>query len=298
MPENTNLLERALKRERTARKRAEKLLETRSLELYKSNKSLQESYLATVEVFANLLGGRNNRSPESLRKLGRDAKVLANCMNLNDNQKQDIYIAGVLCDLGKLSLPDEITSKPLVKLSAKERKIFCTHPQLGHDALMALAPLEPVAQTILQHCEYYNGSGYPNRLQGNQISLSGRILCIVKDFDALLRGILLAEELSQSEAITYLRSHRGTHYDENLVDEFIGVLETSEAHNEDISEQRLTPSSLREGMLLTRDLMSNQGVMILPEGQRLSAELIGKLQRISKQRGSDILLYVGAKFEG
>lgn len=288
----SNPLERALKRERKARKRAEELLEARSRELYTSKKALEGAYSATVEVFASLVGGKSGRSSESLRRLGRSARKLARQIGLDDERSQTTYLAAILCDLGKLALPDEIVEKPVMELSRKEREQFSMHPRLAYEALIALEPLEAVATTILQHCELFDGSGYPGGLTWDEIPEESQVLCVVKDFDGLKNGILLTAELTEAEAVEYLESHKNKRYGPRIVDAFVAQIQSAAEENDSMAEQRLTPASLREGLILTRDLVNDKGALILPAGQRLSTPLIEKLRRLSEDRDVEILLYV------
>lgn len=271
-------LERRLARERTARKRAEELLETRARELFESKKALEDAYSATVEVFASLVGGKSGRSASSLRALARDARRLAKLSGLDAAQAQTVYLAALLCELGKLALPDDVVGKPLTQLTPPERKAFCTHPRLAYEALMVLPPLEAVAKTILHHCELFSGKGYPDRLSWDEISTESKVLCVVKDFDALRRGILLPESLTETEALEYLQGQRDIAYSAELVDRFTGMLRQRAEHEEGLKEMRLAPRSLRAGMSLTRDLTNDGGVLILPAETELDDALVAKLQ--------------------
>lgn len=284
-------LDRALARERKARKKAEELLETKSRELYHSKKALEDAYSATIEVFSNLFGERSGRSPESLRRLGRDAKRFALAVGCDADAAQSLYFAAILSDLGKLALADEITNKPLAKLSKPEFEAFCRHPQIAHEALFALQPLESVAEIIYAHCELYDGSGYPQRLSHDEIPFDAQLLCIVKDFDGLLRGRILETAITSTEALEYLRGHKDVRYSADLVDKFIAFVNCSEAYNDSFEEQRLTPSSLRTGMMLTRDLLNEQGILVLPQGQVLTETLIEKLRRIAKRHVNEMMVY-------
>ncbi|MEM8499752.1 MAG: HD domain-containing phosphohydrolase [Pseudomonadota bacterium] len=284
-------LERALTRERKARKKAEELLETKSRELYHSKKALEDAYSATVEVFANLFGERSGRSPESLRRLGRDAKRFALSVGRDTDAAQSLYMAAILCDLGKLALADEITAKPLAKLSKPEFETFCRHPQITHEALFSLSPLENVADIIYAHCELFDGSGYPQRLNHDEIPFDAQLLCIVKDFDGLLRGKILESAITSAEAIEYLKGHKDVRYSADLVDSFIDFVNDSERYSESFEEQRLTPSSLKMGMVLTRDLLNEQGILVLPQGQILTEILIEKLRRIAKRHVNEMMVY-------
>lgn len=292
MDQQIQVLEKALTRERKVRKLAESQLETRSRELYLANKELEDSYAATVEVFSNLFGARSGRSPDSLRRLGRETKAFAAFIGLSNESQKDLYLAAMLCDLGKLAIADELLDKPLMDLTKSERKLFIVHPMLAHESLIALPPLERAGEIILQHCEYFDGSGYPQGLTWEEIAIESRVLCLTKDFDGLTRGKIVRGELTSQEAIEFVDGHTGSRYEKELAQRFIEFISTEREQLEDLNEQRLTPGSLREGMILTRDLENDEGVLILPSGHCLSKELIDKLKLISKRRQSDILLYV------
>lgn len=291
-PDKLAKLERALKRERAARKQAEQLLERRARELYLSNQQLEDAYASTVEVFASIIGGRNGRTSESMRELARQAASLASRLELGSERAQTVYLAAALCDLGKLALPDAIVEKTYLDLSRSERAVFQTHPDLAYEALIALPKLEAVAQTIRCHCEHQDGRGYPRRLKEAEIPTEASILSVVKDFDALRNGILVEGNLTDGEAIQYLLSHRSKRYAPAVVDEFVALLQEQAVAEEAREETRLTPLSLRPGMQVTRDLMNGNGVLILPAGRVLNETIIDKLRAIAKERATDWLVYV------
>ena len=109
-PPDTAVLERALARERAARKAAETQLETRSRELYLAPRQLEAQYRHTVEVFASLVGGRRGRSGSSLRGLARVAKAFAAHVGMSEHDQATVRTSAMLCDLGKLVLPEELMS--------------------------------------------------------------------------------------------------------------------------------------------------------------------------------------------
>ncbi len=285
-------LQKALARERKARKLAENLLETRSRELFHSKRELEESYAATVEVFSNLFGARSGRSPESLRRLGRETRSFAAHIGLPAETQRHLYLAAMLCDLGKLAIADELLLKPLMELSDDEKQQFVLHPLLAHESLIALPPLEIASEIVLQHCEHFDGGGYPLGLNWNETSLESQVLCLSKDFDGLTRGKIVHGELTSLEDIKFIEGHRGDRYDYNLADRFIEFMTTHREQLQDLKEQRLAPGSLVAGMILTRDLKNDEGVLILPAGRRLSDAMIRKLASISKRRQRDVMLYV------
>ena len=288
---------RALVRERKARKRAEELLENRSRELYESKKELEKAYLATVEVFASLLSDRRARSSEDLRRMATHAKLLGERAGFSQEQARVMHLATVLCDIGKLALPDILVDMPYVQLSREQVQLFQKHPQFAYQALMALPPLEAVATAILSHCERVDGSGYPNKVKGDAIPLESRVLAIVKDFDALKRGVIVKESLTEAESLRYLRTHAGERYDKALVAAFAKIIEEKEDNAEQLSEQRLTPSSLRPDMVVTRDMTNANGLLVIPAGQELNEKLIAKLRHMEDEHPGQILIYVRVQAE-
>lgn len=285
-------MERALKRERLARKRAEELLENRSRELYDSKKALEASYAATVEVFASLIGGKSRRSPSDLRAIARDARSLGRILNLDAERIRVLYLSALLCDMGKLALPDSLLERPVSSFNLHEREHFHSHPKLAFDALIALKPLEHVAAVIKDHCELYDGQGYPNKRTWDEITIESKILCVIKDFDALKRGLLVDESLTELEAIEFLLSHRDKRYERSLVDEFVAMIRANNQGTRSHDELRLAARSLRPGMTLSRDLTNTQGVLILPAEYVLDEAVIEKLRAMSDTRDRSLFPYV------
>ena len=188
-----------------------------------------------------------------MRNIADHARGIAQAIGVPDDMCKQVHLAGVLCDFGKMTLPDEIIRQPYSSLSPDDKRRFQQHPAIAEEALLTLQPLEEVATFIRQHCEHMNGSGYPDGLVGDQISLGARALSVAKDYDALIRGFLVGEELTDSEAIEYLKRNAGQRYDPTAVEAFVALLENQHGAEADLAEFRLTPENLEPGMVLTRD---------------------------------------------
>ncbi|MCR5666575.1 MAG: HD-GYP domain-containing protein [Eubacterium sp.] len=114
------------------------------------------------------------------------AMLVANKMNLQENSIRNIAMAGILHDIGKVKIPDEILNKP-GKLTVEEFDIIKKHPVYGYDLMRNIKGLEEeVGLGILQHHENINGSGYPYSLKAGEISYMGKILSVVDVYDALV----------------------------------------------------------------------------------------------------------------
>lgn len=282
-PPDTAVLERALARERAARKAAETQLETRSRELYLAQRQLEAQYRHTVELFASLVGGRRGRSASSLRGLVRIAKAFAAHVGMSEHDQATVRTSAMLCDLGKLVLPEELMSVSVHEMTREQRRVFNQHPRLAYEMIVSLEPLGQVAQLILQHAELYDGSGYPHGLEWSDVS-GAQLLCIVKDHDALTSGVLMPDALTEADATQYLIEQRNRRYSSDLVDAWIAFRETMDKREAPSApvEAALTTVQLTPGLVLTRDLTNEAGVLILGAGQEMTENTIERFRALDR----------------
>jgi response regulator RpfG family c-di-GMP phosphodiesterase len=284
--------ERRYEREREARKVAELQLEERSRELFVAQKKLEQQYAKTIEVFASLMSGRSGRSRTSLRELARRTKKFGEALNLDNTEVNDLHLSAMLCDIGKITLSDEVLATPIFEMSKEQFSIFSSHPRLAYEALLTLEPLASVAKIVRDHAELFDGSGYPKGKRWDDISLSARILCMEKDHDAMMNGILTPKAATEAGARQFMLDNRGTRYDAEMVDLWIDLQDSFDADQTASDEKALHPSALIEGMVLTRDLTSTDGVLMLGAGQVLSQQLIEKLSELDRSANEEFVLYI------
>ncbi len=127
-----------------------------------------------------------------------------------------------LHDIGKLHIPNTILKKSS-RLSKTEWEAVQQHPLDGYDMVCALPSFEDTAGIILYHHEWYNGSGYPYGLKGENIPLGARICSLVDTLDALTSHRPYRNPISFPEAFIWIESERGTHFDPFLVDTFTAI---------------------------------------------------------------------------
>lgn len=250
---------------------------------------MDESFVATVQVFASLIQA-GTRDTVSVRKIAELAQATAQMLGLSASQQRDIHLAGLLCDLGKLTLPDELIRVPVASMNAKQAAEFKRHTVNAEKILLPLKPLARVAVILRSHNERLDGLGYPDGLKGDAIPIESKVLHVVKDYDALTRRLIMPEALTPTEAVRYLEDYAGKRYDKNVVAAFLKVLQ-SEKRDDDLRELRVSVIGLKPGMLVTRDLVNEHGVLMVPRGRRLDQLAIDTLQRIAE--GADgFVLYV------
>lgn len=138
-------------------------------------------------------------------------------MNFSEEQIEGTKIAGLIHDLGKISIPSEILSKP-GRITDDEFSLIKTHPQVGYDILKKVKFPWPIAQTVLQHHEKMDGSGYPSGLLGEKILIEARILSVADVVEAISSHRPYRPALGVDAALEEISKNRDVLYDPEVVD--------------------------------------------------------------------------------
>ena len=201
--ENAQLYE-AVQQELAERKRAEE-------ELRQSHVKLRGALEGTVNVLVSAIELRDPYTAGHQRRSTQLACAIAKEMGFSQEQVEVLRMAGLIHDIGKITIPAEILSKPS-QLRDIEWALIKAHPEVGYNILKAVEFPWPVAEIVLQHHERLNGSGYPQGLSGNGILIRARILAVADVVEAMAshrpyrptRGLDMAlEEVSQNRGVLY-----------------------------------------------------------------------------------------------
>lgn len=258
-------------------------------------KEMKRSYVTSIPVFANLVEMREGKAAGHSRRVAEQARLVARQLEMTEEDVENIYFAGLLHDIGKIGLPDALISRPYVGLSPRERSLMDKHPAMGAAALLALEAMEGVSKIIRSHHERFDGKGYPDQIFGDRIPLGARILAVVSDYDALQIGALIDEPATPAEARAFLINNKGLRYDPEVVDAFSKVLDAQPVQDTLIRELKLTSDGLREGMVLARDLVNSDGMLLLTKGHNLTETMIMKIRRFEKDTGKSLVIHVESK---
>jgi PAS domain S-box-containing protein/putative nucleotidyltransferase with HDIG domain len=193
---------------------ARKLLDEERSESFKRTK---ETLDATVNSIAMIVETRDPYTTGHQLRVSHLARDIATEMGLTLDQKEFIGTAAIIHDIGKLSIPSEILSKP-TKLTTLEFELIKTHSQSGYNILKDINFPWPVATVILQHHERMNGSGYPNKLKGKDILLEARIVAVADVVEAISSHRPYRPTLGINFALDEITQNRAILYDANVVD--------------------------------------------------------------------------------
>lgn len=268
----------------------EQQVQARTAQLSEANTRLQRSYLTSIKIFSGLMELRLGARAGSGKRVANLARQVARSMELPVNTVQDIFVAGLLHDVGFMALPDSIIARPVSRLSPEEVLMYKRHPVLGEQSLMALDDHHNVAALIRWHHERFDGSGYPDQLAGSAIPLGARILAVVSTFNDLIDGHLSLKPLTETEAKTLLQRGRGTQFDPEVLDVFLHL--THVAPVKPPSTVSVPVEQLQPGMVLGKDFRTLEGVLLLHSGQSLSTSLIQRFRHYSEEESTALSLEI------
>jgi PAS domain S-box-containing protein len=172
---------------------------------------------STVQAIAVTVETRDPYTAGHQRRVADLARSIATEMNLPAEQIDGIRMAATIHDLGKISVPAEILSKP-TKLTALEFSLIKTHAQSGHDILQDIDFPWPIARMILEHHERMDGSGYPNGLSGDNILMESRILAVADVVESMASHRPYRPSLGIEAALEEIEKNKGALYDNTVAD--------------------------------------------------------------------------------
>jgi putative two-component system response regulator len=196
-----------------------KLLEQ---EVAKATKELIDKEHETLKILGKTAKYKDPETASHIARVAYYSKMLAREYGLNEKEQDLIYYAAPFHDIGKIGVEDKILLKP-ARLDEEELKIMQNHSMIGYDILKDAKSdyLQAGATIALTHHEKYDGTGYPNKLKGEDIHIYGRIVAIADVFDALTSQRPYKKAWEINEAMNFLTENRAKHFDPKLVDIFI-----------------------------------------------------------------------------
>lgn len=190
---------------------------------------LSELDRETRNQFLTLLRFHDGETEDHMERVGLYSEIIARNIGLNGRDCYEISLAAPLHDIGKIAILDSILQKPS-KLESAELELMRRHAEIGAEILSQSSSsiMRLAAEISMSHHEWWNGDGYPHRLTGNAIPLSGRIVSIADVFDALTSDRPYKRAWSFSEAVEYVIGRSGIQFDPLCVGAFSAGLDDVE----------------------------------------------------------------------
>jgi len=203
--------------------RYQKLLEERE-KLQKAHKRLLDAYEATIEGWSHAMDLRDRETEGHSRRVAELTIRLAQAMEMSEEEIVHIRRGALLHDMGKIGIPDSILHKP-DKLTDIEWEVMQKHPQFAFKMLGSIEYLRESLDIPYFHHEKWDGSGYPQGLKGEQIPIAARIFAVADVWDALTSDRPYRSAWSGEEALAYIRDQSGKHFDPQVVEVFLKMVE-------------------------------------------------------------------------
>ena len=308
---NANLEKEVLKRTHELRNTLDELKDT--------NATMKKNYLGTVKILSSLIEMRESRNRGHAKRVAELCRQIGDLFELKPEHKQDLFIAAMIHNIGKIGLSDELLSKPLLELDNDEYSAFMKHCVIGEGTLMSLDSMSNVSKIIRTQFEKVDGKGYPDNLTSDEIPLGARILSVARDFDLLVNGNLDKKQHNESSAISILENFNGKKYDPDVLEKLCkiygvrpgagsvkagpGVVkEVEEVSAEKTTHKKATQrvnrvlsNGLEPGMVLAYEVVTAEGMLLLSEGHVLTDAIIKKLVDYEARLGTEFEFHIKAE---
>jgi HD-GYP domain-containing protein (c-di-GMP phosphodiesterase class II) len=185
---------------------------------------LRGAFVQSVIALANAIDIRDTYTNKHSQQIANWAAKTARRLGCPPEEINEVYLGGLLHDIGKIGIPDVIMQKP-AKLSAEEWQIVHTHPKLGAELISPIKKLANVSPMIEFSHERYDGRGYPYGIRGEAIPLGARIISVVDSYSAMLDRRPYKEPYSVDKIVTELKQNAGKMYDPKVVDAFLVIIQ-------------------------------------------------------------------------
>jgi HD-GYP domain-containing protein (c-di-GMP phosphodiesterase class II) len=176
----------------------------------------RELFFGTVSALSQAIDAKDGFTRGHADRVSRIAGAIAREMHVAEKQIEQIELAGLLHDIGKIGVEDRILMKPM-RLDADEQELMRRHPIYGASILEPSAALRPLVQMVLHHHENFDGSGYPEGLKGEDIPMGSRIIIVADAYEAMTSDRIYRKAIGHEKAMDQLNKYKGIQFDPTIV---------------------------------------------------------------------------------
>jgi response regulator RpfG family c-di-GMP phosphodiesterase len=254
-----------------------------------ANDKLKQNFVTTIKVISSMLDLRGSNRAGHARQIAELARQLAVKLELDAREVQEIFIAALLHDIGKIGFSDEMLATPLTQMHGDLLGQYRKHPVRAEELLMPLEDLRGSAAMLRAQLERFDGNGFPYGLTGLAIPVGARILALAIDYFNLQQGAMVQRHLRPDEARSLIMDSSGKRYDPNVVLAFRQLMDGEAAPGAGVE---VLSGELLPGMVLARDLVSRDGLMLLTTDHVLDARMIQQVQDFESKSGHRLQIWI------
>jgi response regulator RpfG family c-di-GMP phosphodiesterase len=273
-------------------------VQERTHELSVANDKLKANYVTTLKVFSTLIDMRGGNLAGHARRVADMARRIALKLELDSKLVQEIFVAGLLHEIGKVGFADELLGMPVGMMKSQQLDIYRKHTVLAEQLLLPLPDLKDVSEIISGQFERFDGAGFPAQLAAEAIPIGTRILTLASDYDNMQIGALTHNKLTSEEAKIIITHSSGKRYDPQVVAAFMhltGGAQREESERAKVRERAVTSGEMLAGMVLSRDLITLNGLLMLSIDHILDEHLIQKIRDFEKSGNMKLTAWIRAE---
>ncbi|RJQ44150.1 MAG: response regulator [Nitrospiraceae bacterium] len=268
-------------------------IQNKSKELEKLNENLKHNFRNSILAFSGLIELRDKKTANHSKNVAELSVRIAKAMQLPDDKIKTVMIAALLHDIGKIGIPDSLFAINVENLDADGMKQYMQHSVRGQAAIDQVEDLRDAGVLIRHHHEWYNGTGFPDKLSGDHIPLGARIICLADFIDRTINTT--AESNPLEYTLKRVVKDLGIQFDLKFLNYYekpARELYSEVKHTATVVEVELKPDKLQPGMILSRDVKSGTGLTLLIKGITLNGKHIESIKRYYQLDPSETGIFV------
>ena len=246
-----------------------KLVAQQNKQLSQMNAALEQNLMRSMEICVHTMETFYPMLGNQARRVNQLCKSLSKILQLNAEDARVLESSALLYDIGLVGVPRQIIKQwweDPGSLDQAEQALIQQHPILGQELTAFGSSLDPVGEIIRAHHECFDGSGYPDQLEGENIPWLARLLSVAVAY--------ASSRLTDTETVEKIKAGAGTLYDPEAVRAFLRAQMVAVIPRK---ERQIMLSELRPGMVLARGIHTYNGLLLVSEGQQMNATFIEKV---------------------
>ncbi len=273
----------------------ESRVEERTREIAAMNKQLEENFLISVRVMAQLTGMHSEVVGNHSKRVAMLCHEVGIRKGMSAEDLFQLEAAASLHNIGNVGIDPEVFKKPKDSLTAEEKEKLQNNPLRG-EAVLKLVPNLTKAANYLRHMqELFNGQGYPEHLKGEDIPLASRIIAVVEAYDTFLNLSSSFESTTPSDALRYLQDRSPSFFDPDVVSVLATCLTEEKRRRQESEIVEINLKELRPGMVLSQDLILADGKKLLSKDNQVQQDDLYKIKKYQETNSILATVYVYRK---
>jgi len=246
------------------------------------HQKLEKSFLGSIQIMATLSEMSSPLVGSHSKRVAGLCRAIAQSLGVKGQDLIQLFVAATLHDVGKVGLDAEVLTKSPNSCTLREREIIQSHVIRGESILGKVQNLDQAQVFVRHHHEQFDGTGYPDRLKGTDIPLGARIIAVVNTYDHALNNPGNFQSASPGSALNRVQSASGTLFDPEVVNALADHLAVSGLLEQDDLEIEMRLQDLRSGMVLSRDLKTARGVLLLQKDSAIQQEQLARIRKFQE----------------